>query len=151
MLAGPAQRLLRVAPAVSRWSAAQQIGHAVGVNVATFADIAAALAGAPRRTTEDGPTAAGAGILALGAIPRGVAESPSRFRPDPQPDLAALAQLVASHRSALAGLRGSAAAIAACPVRMPHFALGGMTAAEWTRFCRIHLAHHLAIADEALA
>ena len=33
--------------------------------------------------------------------------------------------------------------------RLPHFALGPLTPAEWVRFARIHFEHHAAIAAES--
>lgn len=148
---GDDARIGLVVPAVSRWSAAQQIEHALRVNLDTLGEAEAAAAGGPARTTDRGLTPGGERVLAAGMIPRGLAEAPASYRASPAPTADALRDLVARHDALLARIEVSCEAFAASPLRLLHFALGGMTPAQWVRFGRIHLAHHLAIGREVVA
>ena len=148
LAAQPRRRLLHVAPSVSRWSAAQHLQHALFLDIAAFKDVEAALLGRPRIETQEGLTFAGHAVFTLDMIPRGGADAPEEFLPQAAPTRRELERLFADHRTRRVRLYQARARVAACPTRMPHFALGGMTSAEWIRFARIHLAHHVAIGRE---
>ena len=150
LAAQPRRRLLHVAPAVSKWSAAQHLQHALFHDIAAFKDVEAALAGRPRVETEEALSFAGHAVFTLDMIPRGGAESPEQFLPQSAPTRRELERLFADHRARRVKLYQARARVGVCPTRMPHFALGGMTSAEWIRFARIHLAHHVAIGRECV-
>ena len=89
-------------------------------------------------------------ILEAGEFPRGVGQSPDAMLPGDDPDAATVQAATEKARERWASLDDQAEAIEASTVRLPHPALGPLTAAEWLRFASIHGRHHLRIVDEIL-
>jgi len=133
-------------PTASDWSLGQHAGHAVMAAFGMARGIGRSLA-EPERDRDKTAVAAAAGVLTSGQIPRGLVKAPERIDPTARSREEMLAALTPA-AAAWAELRARADAIAACPARFPHPALGHLSSAEWVRFCAVHTAHHLSIARE---
>ena len=145
ILTDPLRAEVRHAP-TSDWSCGQQAGHAVMAAFGIARGIARSLA-EPERDRDKSAVAAAAGVLTSGAFPRGMVKAPERIDPAGR-TLEEMRAALDPAAAAWADLRAKAAAVAACPARFPHPALGYLSNVEWVRFCAIHTAHHLTIARE---
>lgn len=139
----------RPSPGVSAWSALQHVDHAARATQSALSQVGRILAGDDACLPPGPLSPAAEAILRSESIPRGVAEAPRPTRPDPAPAPADVARRLGDLRAALRSADARAAEVAAAVGRLPHFALGPMTAAEWIRFARVHVEHHVRIAREA--
>jgi hypothetical protein len=130
-------------PAVSGWSCGEHAGH---ITLASYwiADEIGRNLREPDRNVE-GEWAEGArAVLEEGDIPLGAWTSPAGVHPAGR-QREDLLTLVSETQTVWRGMAAKASALADCPARFPHFALGYLTSTEWVRFCAIHTAHHLSI------
>jgi hypothetical protein len=134
---------------VSAWSVGQQLIHT--------ALVASSLALAIRRILRGGGdpggaiSDAGTGILESGVIPRGVGDAPAPSRHDESPSAEEISGAVEKARGKWDALLTQTDGLCAATDRIPHPALGPMTAVEWVRFQAVHAAHHLKIVDDIRA
>jgi hypothetical protein len=133
-------------PKISGWSVAEHCHHSAIVS----GSIATAVRGLLRGRGEEGPPAGEAAqeILDSGRIPRGEGEAPAVMRPEEHPESRTIQAAVRKARSRWEGLLDQTEEIDACELRLPHHALGLLTAAEWVRFAATHTDHHLRIVDD---
>lgn len=142
-------RLGRVAAKVSAWSPLQQIDHAA-LTTTAIADLVERILAGDAACLPAGPRDAKLEfILAAGAIPRGRGDAPKELRAGDDVSAATVVDRLTVAVEKLNALMPRVRDLAAADRRLPHFALGPMTAGEWLRFGVIHFDHHLAIAREA--
>ena len=136
-------------PAVSAWGVPEHFHHVALVAGSIAMAVAAILrgrGGAPGESSELAAT-----LLGAGEIPRGFGQAPEGMRPAESPDAAAIREAVAKARSRWEKVVDRTEEIAVASARLPHYALGPLTAAEWVRFAAVHGDHHLAIVKDVLA
>lgn len=134
----------RADPSVSGWSCGEHAGHVVLVATSIARQIEESLRH-PDQNGEKQTSTVAHHILSTGTIRRGVAKSPPEALPQTRTRDDFLA-LLPPTIEAWSGIRARAAEVSACHARLPHFALGHLSAGEWVRFCTVHTAHHLQIA-----
>jgi len=78
-----------------------------------------------------------------------VADTPEMLRPPAAVAAAEVRKMLGPLAGRLGALSLRARDLATADRRLPHFALGPLTPAEWVRFARIHFEHHAAIAAES--
>ncbi|MEM1269398.1 MAG: DinB family protein [Bacteroidota bacterium] len=137
-------------PAVSKWSPAQHVHHVLKANGMMLKAVAVLCQRPPTTPSDAGLTPAGRAVLHQGMV-RGAGRSPDNLVPPETPDQAELR--VVYRRSLLRTERTQPLlhAIPLAQARLPHPYFGHMSASEWLRFTRIHVAHHLSIIEEILA
>ena len=133
----------------SAWSPLQHYHHAGRASRWALRAIDRILAGHPDTIGPGPPSPQAERILGAGRIPRGVADSPEMLRPPAAVAAAEVREMLDSLAGRLGALSPRARDLASADRRLPHFALGPFTPAEWVRFARIHFAHHAAIAAES--
>lgn len=151
---GPAADWGARAPAISAWSVAQQVEHALRAAKGTLraaASFAPEGAATPEaRTTSARPTIAGRAVLWLGRIPRGKGRAPKHVLPDALPDAATSRALLREADQELIALAPRWGALGGWRGASPHPALGVLSADQWARFTRIHTEHHVALIEDIL-
>jgi hypothetical protein len=138
----------RVVRSVSSWSPRMQFVHAALATSSICRFVERILAGDPGCLPPGAPSAPLAMILSTGSIPRGRAEAPEPLKPEAGVGAEEVRDALAECSERVQALAPRAEEIATSETRLPHFALGPMTPAQWLRFARIHFDHHLAIARE---
>ncbi len=142
----PDERLYVRVSAVSGWSPAQHVQHAL-IALRRFFDAIGQL------DRGEGIDPAGRGHLALasrallwsGWIPRGRAQTPDFAAPDDIPSHAGLIENQRSAWEAFGRLSPQASRFRAIRGTIDHPVLGPLHAAAWWRFACIHTEHHVAI------
>jgi hypothetical protein len=139
----------RQADAVSAWTVGQQLIHTALVATSLALAIRRILGGGGSR---DGSiTEPGTGILTSGEIPRGVGDAPEPSRRAETPAADEIAGAIEKARAKWSAISPRTDDMRAAADRLPHPALGPMTAVEWVRFQAVHAAHHLKIVDDIRA
>lgn len=152
ILAAPSEKLARIAPQVSGWSAEQHLAHLSLANELVVRNLKSLLKGSGPFVVDAGEMVPGAlEILTVGQVPRGQAQAPRIVRPPEQVVREYLLEWIGGNRKDFGALREQSALLAAATCKVPHQVLGPLTACEWLRFAVIHTQHHVAIAREALA
>jgi hypothetical protein len=139
LAAGGAETVTARAPAVSGWSVAQQLDHALKVAEFALARVVAAGAPLPR-----GINLLGRVLLAVGRIPRGRGKSPPAARGEERSP-AELAAAVARVRGLVAQLRDRPELLATRSPLVKHPYFGGLSPVQALRMVEIHTDHHLRI------
>jgi hypothetical protein len=142
--------LLRTpAPAISSWTAEQQIAHVALANELVARNLKSLARGSGALVVSSGEQVPRAiGLLASGRIPRGEAQSPRMVRPPSQPERELLLTWIADDRREIEAL--DPAAITSNGLFVPHQLLGPLDAPQWLRFAVVHTRHHLEIARDVL-
>jgi hypothetical protein len=144
--------LLRPAPGVSGWNAAQHLLHIALATDLALRNVEALIADTSPRLVDPAPHGELVqALFARGSFPRGETEAPRMVRPldvvDPE--------LLAAELSGVLAVRERLAErpddVAGAPRALAHQALGPLDALDWLHFARIHAAHHLELAGEVLA
>lgn len=145
----PEERLYAVVPAVSTWSPAQHVQHAIIALRRIFAAVSELRAGSGDAVKPKGsPTLSGRALLLSGWIPRGRAQAPEFAVPDAIPSRAGMRERHDAACERFGELAANATTLRGVPGVIEHPILGGMSAVQWWRFARIHTEHHLAIIDD---
>lgn len=149
ILRWPEGEFYKVADTVSDWSPAQQVLHIGLVNAAIFRRIELLYADeSPDILRTGGPNLSGWAVLTFSYIPRRKAQAPKELVPPPDVDrIQARAAILASKKH-LPWLADKAAVLDTLRGRLPHFALGNLTALQWLKLARIHTRFHLGIAGQ---
>lgn len=146
----PPERLRRVQPAISQWSALEHIAHVALATELTLRNLASLARGSGLLVVQGGEPVPGAlELLAAGRIPRGLGQSPRIVRPPKEIDMALLRRWLADGRAARAAL--DPAQLGPSELKIPHQTLGALDAPQWARFASVHAEHHVLIAREILA
>ena len=145
VLAWPEPRLFGVAPAVSAWSPAQQLHHAMAINGQVLESLLKACTGEEQPETEGRANLIGMLVLTTGHIPRGRGRSPRRFVPPPTIARDDVQALIQRTRGILAALEPHLPRFDGLPGRWRHAVFGKLNAQQFLRFARIHSLHHLSI------
>jgi hypothetical protein len=132
----------------SAWTPLQHYHHAGRASRWALRSIERILAGSPDTGAPGPPSPQAERVLRAGSIPRGAAGTPEMLRPPTAVVAAEVQEMLGSLAARLGALSPRAQDLAAADRRLPHFALGPLTPAEWIRFARIHFEHHAAIAAE---
>lgn len=141
--------LFEAVPDVSGWSPAQHLDHVWQANGKSL--MAAAYAAEGKKTVDEGSiNETGRRLLASEEIPRGQMATPDSVAPPARLDRERLRQTLARSQKAFATVGHAMDLVPGATGRIPHPALGPLTAAEWLRFVRIHSDHHRAIVDDIL-
>ncbi len=148
----PATAVQRVVAEVSGWSVEHHIAHVSLANELVVRNLRSLLKGAGPFVVEVGePPAEALAVLTAGKFPRGRAQSPRIVRPPETVNREYLDEWLAGNARDFAELRGKAAQLDVCSLKVPHQILGPLSAAQWVRFAATHTRHHLDIAREILA
>lgn len=141
---------LRVpAPAVSGWTAEEQIAHVALANELIVRNLKSFARGSGALIVRGGaPIPEAIPILVAGRIPRGLVQSPRMVRPPAEYDRELFLAWIADDRRAIEAL--DPATIRSDELRIRHQALGPLDAPQWLRFAVVHTRHHLEIATEIL-
>ncbi|HVS17034.1 MAG TPA: DinB family protein [Planctomycetota bacterium] len=146
------ERLARVVPPVSGWSAEQHLAHLALANELVCRNLRSLLKGSGALVIDEGdPPADALAVLESGRFPRGAAQAPRMVRPPEQVRRDYLADWLAGNRLDFDELSARTGEIEAASKRIPHQVLGPLTAARWLRFAAMHTRHHLDIAREVLS
>lgn len=137
-------------PSVSAWSAVMHFDHLVTTTRSILGAVDRILANDAACVPDGDLSPQAARILRAGSIPRGVAEAPAQMRAAESPNPADVAARLAEIASRCGAMAARAAEIDAATLRVPHFALGPMTASQWIAFAQIHFEHHVLIADDCV-
>ena len=141
--------LFSTLPEMSGWSPAQHLDHIWLANGKSL--MAAAYAAEGKKTVADGAlNDAGRALLANETIPRGQMSAPENVSPPHGLDRNRLRQTLARSQKALATVSDAMGMLPEATGRIPHPALGALTATQWLRFVRIHSDHHLDIVNDIL-
>ena len=137
---------------ISKWSVGQHLHHVALVTgtIATFVKSILRGRGEPGFPDPEQAAAARA-IFETGRIPRGKAKAPEGAIPEAAPDGDLIRAAVEKARDCWSSLLDQHAEMENCIGRLPHPALGPLTAAEWARFTAVHAEHHLRIVEEILS
>ena len=137
------------APAISGWSAEQQLAHVALANEIIVRNLHSLARGSGALVVRGGEPVDGAlRMLSSGVIPRGRAHSPRMVRPPAQFDRELLLRWIEDDRREIEKL--DPANVVASALRVPHQLLGPLDAPQWLRFAVVHTRHHLEIACEVL-
>ena len=137
---------------VSSWSTHQHLYHLALATDLSLTNVASLVRGEGMLVVQGGATDPLAEeVLSKSTFPRGEAEAPRMVRPGSEVDGQLLEQEWSRNRETLSTLKGQVPAIEAAAEHIPHQTLGLMSAAQWLRFARLHLEHHLAIIDDISA
>ncbi len=149
VVAWPDERLHVVMDEVSAWSPAEHMSH-VARALECVRDFVAMLEEGrdPAILRVGHPSIAGRMVLVTGWIPRGRAETPEAFAPEPRPPRAVLRDALRQSERAYAELRPRARALGTLEGRILHPRLGPFDATEWVRYAHVHTRHHLGIVAE---
>ncbi len=149
MLGWPEERLYARAEAVSGWSPAQHVEHALIALRRVLAGASDLRSGTGEAIKPKGRLSLqGRALLLAGWIPRGKAQSPEFAVPDDIPSRAAMRDSHAAACERFAALAPTAGTLKQVPGVIDHPLLGPMSAAQWWRFARVHTEHHLTIIDD---
>lgn len=130
---------------VSHWSLGQQTMHiARTINVLVEQMFDPILAN-PTVNANEAPKPIGKQVLTGGAIPRGAGKAPAAVAIHFQPTYDQIKAEVKKAKESWARVASRKAEVEKNTGKMPHFALGPMTATDWVRFTAIHTQHHLGI------
>ena len=141
-----AEAFLEPEPAVSAWSAAEQLFHVGLANELALRNVQGLLDGRGRMIRPfESITDLAVDVLERGRYPRGESEAPRTVRPPKRVDPAILADILAGNRTALERLQPRLGEILDAPDVVPHHELGDLSAAQWLRFARMHAMHHFLI------
>jgi hypothetical protein len=145
----PAVALRTPAPAISGWTAEQQIAHVALANELVVRNLRSLARGSGALVVPGGePIPAAIPMLVAGRIPRGRAQSPRMVRPPAEFDRELLLRWIADDRREIESL--DPASIVANGLCVPHQLLGPLDAPRWLRFAVVHTRHHLEIAFDVL-
>ena len=148
-LTWPEERLYAVVPAVSSWSPAQHVQHALIALRRIFAAVRELRAGTSEAIQPRGCITLPGRVLLLGGwIPRGKATAPGFAVPDGIPSRAEMNETHQGACERYAELAPVAGGLRSVSGVIEHPILKGMNASQWWRFARIHTEHHLAIIDD---
>jgi hypothetical protein len=137
------------APAISSWTAEQQLAHVALANELVARNLKSLARGTGALLVSSAePVARAIGVLAAGRIPRGQAQAPRIVRPPPQPERELLLAWIADDRREIEALDPATIVSNGCFV--PHQLLGPLDAPQWLRFAVVHTRHHLEIVREVL-
>ncbi len=136
-------------PEISAWDVAMQAGH-IALAAESLAAIVEKLLAAPEKGAGKGPNEMGVHVLKSGVIPRGAGKVPDGLTWEGDCTPAAVRTRLASAQARWDGLASRIADIEKAESTFPHYAFGPLTPADWTRFCAMHTAHHLAIIRDIL-
>lgn len=136
--------------AVSTWSVGQQLIHTVVTAISIPLAIRQILRGGGEETGE-GITETGREILTSGIIPRGRGDAPDPSRREETPPAEEIVAALAKARKKWEVVAPQMDDLRSATNRMPHPAVGPLTAAEWVRFEAVHAAHHLKLVDDIRA
>jgi len=146
---GHAGTLDASAPAISGWSAEQQLAHVALANELIVRNLQSLARGSGVLVVRGGEPIDGAlRMLSAGVIPRGRAQSPRMVRPPAEFDRELLLRWINDDRREIEKL--DPASIVASELRVPHQLLGPLDAPQWLRFAVVHTRHHLEIAREVV-
>jgi hypothetical protein len=149
LIEGQGDALRMSAPAISGWTAEEQIAHVALANELILRNLKNFARGSGALIVRGGePIPQAIPILVSGKIPRGLVQSPRMVRPPAAFDRELFLGWVADDRREIEAL--DPATIRADELRIPHQALGPLDAPQWLRFAVVHTRHHLAIATEIL-
>lgn len=142
----------RVAPGVSAWSSAQHLYHVALATDLALRNVRSLCSGRGRLIThEGGPTDLALEVLERGSYPRGESEAPRMVQPPAQVEPEFLEMEMRGNREAAARTHELLPEVPGAAGFVPHHVLGGLTAAHWLRFARLHAEHHLAIVRDVRA
>lgn len=144
VLALPDAVLSRVNPAVSAWSSAQQLYHILRANGMMFKGIQLICHGHRMAENDGEPTPAGYRVLTHGFV-RGAGQAPDAVQPPDTVSREVLDESMARSARKYAETEAFLGQIPEATGRLPHHALGMLSALEWLRLARLHAEHHLAI------
>jgi hypothetical protein len=135
---------------VSRWSMGQQVMHCAKV-VSFIGGEMQKLLDNPYTGVNEEAKPILSQVLGPGEIPRGRGQAPAPVAVHFQPTMEQIQAEMKNAREVWAKIEARKKDVETSKAKYPHFALGPMTAADWTRFIAIHTAHHLKIMNDILA
>ncbi len=140
------------ADTVSAWSVPDHLYHLCLSTDFALRNVQSLVRGKGRLIVLEGePNELAVQVLTDGTYPRGRSQAPRMVHPPEVIDEALLDQEVELLGQAFARTRAILEEVSAAPGRIPHQHLGALSAAEWLRFSRLHVRHHLAIARDVVA
>jgi|GEM_PF-729409 len=134
---------------VSWWSVGQHAGH-LALSLDRIGREIEDMLAHPDKNAEQPAGQIAVSLLDAGEIPRGRGRAPDFLRVPVNVTPDGVRRELDAARDRWRGLSARADAIAATPAKFPHFALGPLTSAQWTRFMAVHTAHHLRIVEDIL-
>ena len=141
---GPA--LHETLEAVSGWSIAQHMYHVVLATDLGLANVLSLVREKGMLVREDGELGEYAkSILTASKTERGTTQAPRMVQPGRTVEKEQIENEFGNLDSSLALLKEPPIPIEGCPGWINHQVLDTLNASHWTRFCRLHAEHHLAI------
>jgi len=145
------EALFRRVPAVSGWSAAEQLYHVAVANGHMLTAVRRIVEQTEPARPSGRPTLVGRAVLLLGDFPRGRAKAPDRSVPPEGLSRETLTASVMRSRRVYEGIEPLLPQVAEATWRVSHPVFGWLDAGQWLRALAVHANHHFAIVDDILA
>ena len=136
---------------VSGWSACMQIQHICMANNMVTTGLLAIVRSELDGVRSGNVNRLGKVLLGRGVIPRGKADAPDQYKPQPGTRLETVQALFNKVDSKLVGIGNYLDDIAALSDGFDHPYFGTLPAPVWVRFMHVHTLHHLKIVRDIVA
>ncbi|NND71403.1 MAG: hypothetical protein HKN43_07475 [Rhodothermales bacterium] len=139
------------AASVSDWSVCMQIEHVCLANKMVTSGLLAIATSGTGASRSGNINRLGLILLGRGVIPRGKADAPDQYRPDPESNLDSVRLLFEEVNGRLHKIGEHLDSIAAIREGFEHPYFGILPAPVWIRFMHVHSLHHIKIVRDILA
>lgn len=142
--------LSAVAPTVSHWSPSMQLEHICLANKMVTSGLLAISTSRLEITGTGNMNRLGKVLLGRGVIPRGKAQAPDQYKPDPESSVDSVRQLFEKVDDRLTRIGDHLESIAEMTEGFDHPYFGTLPAPVWIRFMHVHSLHHMKIIHDII-